>query len=166
MPITSVPNLLTLSRILVIPVAIATFYVPGDYARWFACALFSAAGVTDWLDGHMARRWQQQSEIGRFLDPVADKLLVSATLLKSSRARNSVLSPSANCRFAGTFLTARRTGVLPPSLSPFSADDSPAGILTRVSHTGHFTAFPRAVSGAFSTFSHFGQRTLTAIMTF
>jgi cardiolipin synthase len=79
-PITSLPNLLTLSRILVIPVVIATFYVPGDYARWFACALFSAAGVTDWLDGHMARRWEQQSEIGRFLDPIADKLLVSATL--------------------------------------------------------------------------------------
>src|SRR5271168_3022070 len=79
-PITSLPNLLTLSRILAIPVVIATFYVPGDYARWFACALFSAAGVTDWLDGHMARRWEQQSEIGRFLDPIADKLLVSATL--------------------------------------------------------------------------------------
>src|SRR5712675_552985 len=79
-PITSVPNLLTLSRILVIPVVIATFYISGDYARWFACALFSAAGVTDWLDGHMARRWAQQSELGRFLDPIADKLLVAATL--------------------------------------------------------------------------------------
>jgi cardiolipin synthase (CMP-forming) len=78
--LTSLPNLLTLSRILVIPVVIASFYVPDDYARWFACALFSAAGITDWLDGHMARRWQQQSEIGRFLDPIADKLLVSATL--------------------------------------------------------------------------------------
>src|SRR6201993_1363855 len=63
-----------------IPAVIATFYISGDYARWFACALFSAAGVTDWLDGHMARRWEQQSEIGRFLDPIADKLLVSATL--------------------------------------------------------------------------------------
>src|SRR5271169_6839676 len=79
-PITSLPNLLTLSRILAIPVVIATFYLSGDYARWFACALFSAAGATDWLDGHMARRWEQQSEIGRFLDPIADKLLVSATL--------------------------------------------------------------------------------------
>src|SRR5258707_15883661 len=79
-PITSLPNLLTLSRILAIPVVIATFYVPGDYARWFACALFSAAGFTDWLDGHVARRWAQQSELGRFLDPVADKLLGSATL--------------------------------------------------------------------------------------
>jgi len=80
-PLTSLPNLLTLSRILAIPVVIATFYVDGDYARWFGCALFAAAGFTDWLDGHMARRWEQQSELGRFLDPIADKLLVSATLL-------------------------------------------------------------------------------------
>ncbi|MGH7063977.1 MAG: CDP-diacylglycerol--glycerol-3-phosphate 3-phosphatidyltransferase [Stellaceae bacterium] len=77
---TSLPNLLTLSRILAIPAVVACFYVPGDGARWLACALFSAAGVTDWLDGHMARRWQQQSELGRFLDPIADKLLVAATL--------------------------------------------------------------------------------------
>ncbi len=80
MQLTSLPNLLTMSRIMVIPLVIATFYVPGDYARWFACALFATAGVTDWLDGHMARRWHQQSEIGRFLDPIADKLLVAATL--------------------------------------------------------------------------------------
>ena len=80
MPLTSLPNLLTLSRILAIPIVVASFYIPGDYARWFACALFSAAGVTDWLDGHMARRWSQQSELGRFLDPIADKLLVAATL--------------------------------------------------------------------------------------
>jgi cardiolipin synthase (CMP-forming) len=78
--LTSLPNLLTLSRILATPVVVGSFYVSGDYARWIACALFSAAAVTDWLDGHMARRWQQQSEIGRFLDPIADKLLVSATL--------------------------------------------------------------------------------------
>jgi cardiolipin synthase len=79
-PLTSLPNLLTLSRILAIPLVVAIFFVPGDYARWFACVLFSAAAVTDWLDGHMARRWAQQSELGRFLDPIADKLLVSATL--------------------------------------------------------------------------------------
>jgi len=78
--LTSLPNLLTLSRILAIPIVVASFYVQGDYARWFACALFSAAGLTDWLDGHMARRWAQQSELGRFFDPIADKLLVAATL--------------------------------------------------------------------------------------
>ena len=80
MSLISLPNLLTLSRILAIPIVVASFYVSGDSARWFACALFSAAGVTDWLDGHMARRWSQQSELGRFLDPIADKLLVAATL--------------------------------------------------------------------------------------
>ncbi len=81
MPLTSLPNLLTLSRILAVPLVVATFYISGDSARWFGCALFAAAGVTDWLDGHVARRWEQQSELGRFLDPIADKLLVSATLL-------------------------------------------------------------------------------------
>ena len=80
MPLTSLPNLLTLSRILAIPVVVATFYLSGDYARWLGCALFAAAGFTDWLDGHFARRWEQQSELGRFLDPIADKLLVAATL--------------------------------------------------------------------------------------
>ena len=81
MPLTSLPNLLTLSRILAIPVVIATFYMEGDLARWFGCVLFTAAALTDWLDGHVARRWSQQSELGRFLDPIADKLLVAATLL-------------------------------------------------------------------------------------
>jgi cardiolipin synthase len=76
----NLPNLLTLSRIIVIPVVIGLFLVPGPEAHWTACGLFSAAGFTDWLDGHFARRWKQQSEIGRFLDPIADKLLVSAVL--------------------------------------------------------------------------------------
>jgi CDP-diacylglycerol---glycerol-3-phosphate 3-phosphatidyltransferase len=89
--LTSLPNLLTLSRILVIPVVIATFYVPGDVARWFGCVLFSAAGVTDYLDGHFARRWHQQSDLGRFLDPIADKLLVAAALfMLTARGRLGV----------------------------------------------------------------------------
>jgi cardiolipin synthase (CMP-forming) len=79
--LTSVPNLLTLSRIVAVPIVVALFYVPGNGARWLACVLFSTAAITDWLDGHMARRWNQQSDIGRVLDPIADKLLVAATLL-------------------------------------------------------------------------------------
>ncbi|HUN45302.1 MAG TPA: CDP-diacylglycerol--glycerol-3-phosphate 3-phosphatidyltransferase [Stellaceae bacterium] len=78
--LTTLPNLLTLSRILAVPLVVATFYLPGPTARWVACALFTVAGITDWLDGHFARRWQQHSELGRFLDPIADKLLVSAAL--------------------------------------------------------------------------------------
>jgi cardiolipin synthase len=78
--LTTLPNLLTLSRILAVPLVVATFYLPGPSARWIACVLFSIAGFTDWLDGHFARRWQQHSEFGRFLDPIADKLLVAATL--------------------------------------------------------------------------------------
>ena len=80
MPLTNLPNLLTLSRIVAIPLVIGTFYLDGNFARWLGCALFAAAGFTDWLDGHFARRWEQQSELGRFLDPIADKLLVAATL--------------------------------------------------------------------------------------
>ncbi|HUH83170.1 MAG TPA: CDP-diacylglycerol--glycerol-3-phosphate 3-phosphatidyltransferase [Stellaceae bacterium] len=77
---TSLPNLLTLSRIAAIPLVIATFYMPPPYGPWIGCALFALAGFTDWLDGQLARMWQQQSELGRFLDPIADKLLVAAIL--------------------------------------------------------------------------------------
>ena len=78
--LTSLPNLLTISRIAVIPVVVASFYLPDFWSQWLACGLFVAACITDWLDGHFARRWKQQSEIGRFLDPIADKLLVAAAL--------------------------------------------------------------------------------------
>jgi len=81
---TSLPNLLTLSRILVIPLVVATFYLPGEWPRWTACALFGLAAVTDWFDGYLARSRNQVSAFGRFLDPIADKLLVSAILLMLS----------------------------------------------------------------------------------
>lgn len=79
--LTSLPNLLTLSRIVVIPLVIGLFYVDGEAARWAGCALFVAAAVTDWFDGYLARSWNQVSKFGRFLDPIADKLLVAAMLL-------------------------------------------------------------------------------------
>lgn len=78
--VTSLPNLLTLSRIVVIPLVIATFYVDGTPARWVACGLFVAAAITDWFDGYLARSRNQTSAFGRFLDPIADKLLVAAVL--------------------------------------------------------------------------------------
>ncbi len=78
--LTSLPNMLTCSRIIVIPLLIATFYFPGNTARWFACLLFCFAAVTDFFDGYLARRSNQTSNLGRFLDPIADKLLVGAVL--------------------------------------------------------------------------------------
>lgn len=78
--VTSLPNLLTLSRIVVIPVMVALFYVDGATARWAACALFVAAAITDWFDGYVARSRNQVSTFGRFLDPIADKLLVVSVL--------------------------------------------------------------------------------------
>jgi len=75
------PNLLTLLRIVLIPVFVGVFYVPAQGAR-FACALvFSVAALTDWLDGYLARRWGQTSPLGAFLDPVADKLMVAVALV-------------------------------------------------------------------------------------
>ena len=79
--LTDTPNLLTLSRILVIPALCGAFFLPGQWADWVPLGLFIAAGITDWADGHFARLYRQQSELGRFLDPVADKLLVAAAIL-------------------------------------------------------------------------------------
>src|SRR5579862_87801 len=79
--LTTLPNLLTLSRILAMPLVVATFYLPAPSGPWIGCAIFTLAGITDWLDGRLARAWQQQSEWGRFLDPIADKLLVAGILL-------------------------------------------------------------------------------------
>jgi cardiolipin synthase len=79
--VTTLPNILTVSRILVIPLIIGTFYIDGGTARWIACGLFIAAAVTDFFDGYVARRRNSVSSLGRFLDPIADKLLVAAVLL-------------------------------------------------------------------------------------
>jgi cardiolipin synthase len=74
-------NLLTLSRIGAIPILVALLYIDGSMWAWIACAVFSVIGLTDWLDGYVARRWGEHTEFGRFLDPIADKLLVAAVLL-------------------------------------------------------------------------------------
>ncbi|HEX6980454.1 MAG TPA: CDP-diacylglycerol--glycerol-3-phosphate 3-phosphatidyltransferase [Alphaproteobacteria bacterium] len=79
--LSTLPMTLTLSRIIAIPVVVALFYVDGDYTRYVACAIYTAAAVTDYFDGYFARVWQQQSKLGRILDPIADKLLVASTIL-------------------------------------------------------------------------------------
>jgi CDP-diacylglycerol--glycerol-3-phosphate 3-phosphatidyltransferase/cardiolipin synthase len=79
---TSVPNLLTYGRIAAVPAMAAVFLLlEGDQRRWIALVIFVAACITDWLDGYLARMWQQQSMLGRMLDPIADKLLVGVALI-------------------------------------------------------------------------------------
>lgn len=75
------PNLMTLFRVLVVPVFVAAFWLPSPLAWWTAFILFALAGVTDWFDGWLARRNDLVSDFGRFLDPIADKILVAAALV-------------------------------------------------------------------------------------
>lgn len=75
------PNLLTLLRIILIPVFIVSYHLPWQHANLLATGFFLLAAVTDWLDGYLARKLNQSSAFGAFLDPVADKLMVAAALI-------------------------------------------------------------------------------------
>jgi cardiolipin synthase len=77
----ALPNLLTYSRILAVPVLVFCFYIEGNAIRWLSFAVFILATLSDFLDGYLARAWRQQSAIGRILDPIADKILVATALL-------------------------------------------------------------------------------------
>lgn len=80
-PVLNLPNILTLSRVMTIPVLVMVFYMPFKWSDICAAGLFLAAGITDWLDGYLARRLNQTSPLGAFLDPVADKLIVGVALV-------------------------------------------------------------------------------------
>jgi cardiolipin synthase len=82
----NIPNLVTLSRIVLIPLLIGIYYLPYDWLseegkNITATGVFIFAGITDWLDGYLARRLNQMSAFGAFLDPVADKLIVAGALV-------------------------------------------------------------------------------------
>lgn len=76
----TLPNILTISRILLIPVFVLAFYLPNESHRLIATGVFFLAGFTDWLDGYIARKMNQSTRFGAFLDPVADKLMVAVAL--------------------------------------------------------------------------------------
>lgn len=80
-------NTLTLLRIAAIPVVVVCFYSPMEYARPIAAVVFGLAAITDWIDGWVARRFNQTSRFGEFLDPVADKLMVAIILVMLVQAR-------------------------------------------------------------------------------
>ena len=77
----SLPNALTVARIALVPLFCAAFFLPGEAGRWIVFMLFCLAGATDALDGMIARKYGVESSFGRMLDPIADKLIVSAALL-------------------------------------------------------------------------------------
>ena len=82
----ALPNILTYARIAAVPVVVGILFWQSIFGgplwlRWVALVVFVGAGVTDFLDGYLARAWQQHSSLGRMLDPIADKLLVSSCLL-------------------------------------------------------------------------------------
>jgi CDP-diacylglycerol---glycerol-3-phosphate 3-phosphatidyltransferase len=77
----NIPNILTLLRIILIPVLVLVFYAPYAWSHLISTAVFGLAAVTDWLDGYLARRLKQSSVFGAFLDPVADKLMVAVALV-------------------------------------------------------------------------------------
>lgn len=77
----NIPNILTLMRVALIPVFIVLFLLPFSWSYWAASAVFAFASFTDWLDGYLARRLNQSTPFGAFLDPVADKLLVAVALV-------------------------------------------------------------------------------------
>ncbi|WP_269531915.1 CDP-diacylglycerol--glycerol-3-phosphate 3-phosphatidyltransferase [Chitinimonas sp. BJYL2] len=82
----NLPNILTWIRILMIPLILGTYYLPDSWLspaakNLFGASLFVLAAITDWFDGYLARKWNQLSPFGAFLDPVADKLMVAAALI-------------------------------------------------------------------------------------
>ena len=77
----NIPNTITTFRIILIPVFITAFYLPFAWAAALATFIFALAAITDWFDGYLARKFNQQSDLGAFIDPLADKLMVMCALL-------------------------------------------------------------------------------------
>jgi len=87
----TIPNVLTLMRIFLIPVFLVLFYLPVSWSGFASAAIFAVAAITDWIDGYLARKMDQTSNLGAFLDPVADKLMVVAALVLLVDAHDTTL---------------------------------------------------------------------------
>ncbi|WP_113905912.1 CDP-diacylglycerol--glycerol-3-phosphate 3-phosphatidyltransferase [Aliidiomarina celeris] len=86
----NIPNLLTSFRIVLIPVFLVVFYLPFPYATFWAAVIFVIAAITDGLDGYIARKYNQHTQFGAFLDPVADKIMVAAALIAVVEYHNNL----------------------------------------------------------------------------
>lgn len=91
MKILNVPNILSLSRILSVPVFIILMLEPNPVRALLAGIVFSLASATDWLDGYLARKWGQVTQIGKLLDPIADKILIMSALVILVEIRSDVV---------------------------------------------------------------------------
>jgi CDP-diacylglycerol--glycerol-3-phosphate 3-phosphatidyltransferase len=89
--IINIPNLLSLSRILSVPVFILLMLEPNPVRALAAGVVFSLASATDWLDGYLARKWGQVTKVGKLLDPIADKILIMAALVTLVEIRSDVV---------------------------------------------------------------------------
>ena len=76
-----IPNILTIGRIIVVPIFILTFYLPGASGDWIPFFIFLLASFTDFLDGLLARLYKEESKLGELLDPIADKIIVASALV-------------------------------------------------------------------------------------
>jgi CDP-diacylglycerol--glycerol-3-phosphate 3-phosphatidyltransferase len=92
----NIPNILTLMRVGLIPIFILLYYLPFYWSYLAAAVIFTVASLTDWLDGYLARKWEQSTAFGAFLDPVADKLMVAVALvlLVQSHANFWITAPA------------------------------------------------------------------------
>ncbi|WP_080523093.1 CDP-diacylglycerol--glycerol-3-phosphate 3-phosphatidyltransferase [Methyloprofundus sedimenti] len=86
----NIPTLLTLTRIALIPILAIFFYLPWEYSNIATTFIFIVAGITDWLDGYLARKMQVETKFGAFLDPVADKIMVAFVLVLLVQAESSI----------------------------------------------------------------------------
>ncbi|TVQ36931.1 MAG: CDP-diacylglycerol--glycerol-3-phosphate 3-phosphatidyltransferase [Wenzhouxiangella sp.] len=101
----TIPTLLTLLRIVMIPVLVVVFYLPVAWANIAAVVIFILAGLTDWLDGWVARRYGMTSTFGAFLDPVADKLMVGVSLIIIVQAHPEIVLALAAATIIGREIT-------------------------------------------------------------
>jgi CDP-diacylglycerol--glycerol-3-phosphate 3-phosphatidyltransferase len=97
----NIPNSLTVSRIVMVPILVLVFYWPFENHQLVAAGLFGLAAITDWIDGYLARKLGQMTEFGAFLDPVADKLMVVVALVLLVEQHDRMLFTLAACVIVG-----------------------------------------------------------------
>ncbi len=97
----NIPNSLTVSRIAMVPILVLVFYMPFENHQLVAAGVFALAAITDWFDGYLARRLAQITELGAFLDPVADKLMVAVALVLLVEQHDNILFTVAACVIVG-----------------------------------------------------------------